>query len=37
MKVLIDTHVIAIKTRLGKLNPGLSLEEISDYVEAVGL
>lgn len=28
---------IAIKTRLGKLDPGMPLEDIADYMEAIGL
>lgn len=28
---------IAIKTRLGKLDPGLALDDLPDYFEAIGL
>lgn len=28
---------IAIKTRLGKIDPGLSLDDLPDYFEAIGL
>ncbi|ATQ69463.1 MULTISPECIES: type II toxin-antitoxin system VapC family toxin [Methylosinus] len=28
---------VAIKTRLGKLDPGMALDDIADYMEAIGL
>ena len=28
---------IAIKTRLGKIDPGLALDDLPDYLEAIGL